>query len=85
MFESFIHLGPSSINGTNVYRSFLKFSIVAGGGTLVGLTLGYLSSFMFKSKSPGLTRFKSSFSNKVIFGYRAPVTDHNLLRIVPDC
>ena len=50
VFEPFIHLGPGSINGTNVYRSFLKFSIVAGGGTLVGLTLGYLSSFLFKSR-----------------------------------
>ena len=57
VFESFIHLGPGSINGTNVYRSFLKFSIVAGGGTLVGLTLGYLASFLFKSRYYSLFRF----------------------------
>ena len=53
VFESFIKIGrggTGAINGTNIYRAFLKFSIVAGGGTLVGLVLGFLSSFLFKSQ-----------------------------------
>jgi len=48
VFESFIHLGPGSITPTNIYRSFLKFSIVAGGGTIIGLLFGYLGSFIFR-------------------------------------
>ena len=51
VFESFIHLGPGSITPTNIYRSFLKFSIVAGGGTIIGLLFGYLGSFIFRGKS----------------------------------
>ena len=50
VFESFIHLGPGSITPTNIYRSFLKFSIVAGGGTIIGLLFGYLGSFIFRGK-----------------------------------
>lgn len=60
VFESFIHLGPGSITPTNIYRSFLKFSIVAGGGTIIGLLFGYLGSFIFRGKSKLYLLLKST-------------------------
>jgi len=47
VFESFLELsGP--VTGRNVWRAFIKFFIVAGGGTLLGILFGFFGAFLTK-------------------------------------
>jgi NhaP-type Na+/H+ or K+/H+ antiporter len=48
VFESFLEIGDEAITFVNLWRAVIKFSIVAGGGTLMGCVFGYLGSFVFK-------------------------------------
>ncbi|CBY19353.1 unnamed protein product [Oikopleura dioica] len=49
VFESFLEIGDEAITFVNLWRAVIKFSIVAGGGTLMGCVFGYLGSFVFKA------------------------------------
>ena len=120
-WKSFLDMGPSSVNGTNIYRSFIKdcfltifycsffisskrfyyfsswwsqyfgtisrkrtkFFIVAGGGTLIGLVLGFCCSFVFR----GMTIFqwlfgRNLFSYVQLFNFWTVIHFHNLLCII---
>ena len=37
VFESFLEMGPAGITAQNIGRAVLKFFIVAGGGTILGM------------------------------------------------
>ena len=60
VFESFLEIGDEAITFVNLWRAVIKFSIVAGGGTLMGCVFGYLGSFVFKGVSVGLKFFDFS-------------------------
>jgi len=51
VFESFLEIGDEAITFVNLWRAVIKFSIVAGGGTLMGCVFGYLGSFVFKVRT----------------------------------
>jgi len=48
VMESFLVIGNEAIIGLNIWRAVMKFFIVAGGGTLLGISFGYLGSYLFK-------------------------------------
>jgi len=48
VFESFLEMGPAGITGQNIGRAILKFFIVAGGGTLLGIIFGFVGAYITK-------------------------------------
>jgi len=47
VFESFLEMdGP--VTGRNVWRAILKFFVVAGGGTLLGICFGFFGAYITK-------------------------------------
>ena len=41
-------MGPAGITGQNIGRAILKFFIVAGGGTLLGIIFGFVGAYITK-------------------------------------
>lgn len=48
VMEAFLEIGDESITLVNMWRAVVKFFIVAGGGTIMGCTFGYIGSFVFR-------------------------------------
>ena len=46
MFESFCKLGLDNVGGSEVGLGIASFGVVAGGGVLIGITIGYLCAFV---------------------------------------
>ena len=47
VFESFLEMdGP--VTGRNIWRAILKFFVVAGGGTLLGICFGFFGAYITK-------------------------------------
>ena len=46
--QNCLDLKEGSFDLTNFWRILIKFSIVAGGGTLLGLLFGFIGSFAFR-------------------------------------
>ena len=46
MFESFCKLGLDKVGGSEVGLGIASFGVVAGGGVLIGITIGYLCAFV---------------------------------------
>ena len=43
-----LEMGPNGITGQNIGRAILKFFIVAGGGTLLGIIFGFVGAYITK-------------------------------------
>ncbi|CBY43581.1 unnamed protein product, partial [Oikopleura dioica] len=48
VYESFLEMPDGSVNATNIFRAVLKFFVVAGGGTLMGIVFGFFGAFITK-------------------------------------
>ncbi|CAG5080570.1 Oidioi.mRNA.OKI2018_I69.PAR.g9650.t1.cds [Oikopleura dioica] len=48
VYESFLEMPEGSVNATNIFRAVLKFFVVAGGGTLLGIVFGFFGAFITK-------------------------------------
>lgn len=48
VFESFLEMNGQPISGRNVWRAILKFFVVAGGGTLMGILFGFFGAYITK-------------------------------------
>lgn len=51
VMESFLEIGEEAICTLNMWRAAMKFFIVSGGGTLMGISFGFLGSYIFKITS----------------------------------
>ena len=49
MFESFCEIGEENVKGTDIGLGIASFAVVAGGGTLIGIIVGYLCAFFTRS------------------------------------
>ena len=49
MFESFCEIGEENVTGGDVGLGIASFAVVAGGGTLIGIIIGYLCAFFTRS------------------------------------
>jgi len=45
MFESFCEIGGANVTGADVGLGIASFAVVAGGGTLIGIIIGYICAF----------------------------------------
>lgn len=45
MFETYVELGPENITNTDIGLGLTSFLTVAGGGTLIGVMVGYIAAF----------------------------------------
>ena len=57
MFESFCKLGLDNVGGSEVGLGIASFGVVAGGGVLIGITIGYLCAFVTR------------WSNNIVIGH----------------
>ena len=48
VFESFLEMGAAGITAQNIGRAVLKFFIVAGGGTILGIMFGFIGAYITK-------------------------------------
>ena len=48
VFESFLEMGAAGITAQNIERAVLKFFIVAGGGTILGIMFGFIGAYITK-------------------------------------
>ena len=48
VFESFLEMGEAGITAQNIGRAVLKFFIVAGGGTILGIIFGFIGAYITK-------------------------------------
>ena len=48
VFESFLEMGAAGITAQNIGRAVLKFFIVAGGGTILGIIFGFIGAYITK-------------------------------------
>lgn len=48
VFESFLEMDSSAITARNIWRAILKFFVVAGGGTLLGIVFGFFGAYITK-------------------------------------
>jgi len=46
MFQSFCQIGLDNVKGKDVGLGIASFAVVAGGGTLIGITIGYICAFV---------------------------------------
>ena len=49
MFESFCEIGEENVTAKDVGLGIASFAVVAGGGTLIGIIIGYLCAFFTRS------------------------------------
>ena len=45
MFEAYCEIGYDEVSGADIGKGIASFAVVAGGGTLIGIFVGYLCAF----------------------------------------
>ena len=46
MFEAYCEIGYEHVSGADFGKGLASFAVVAGGGTLIGIFVGYLCAFI---------------------------------------
>ena len=46
MFEAYCEIGFDKVSGADVGKGIASFAVVAGGGALIGILVGYLCAFI---------------------------------------
>ena len=49
MFEAYVEIGEEDVNSTHILKGLASFVVVAGGGTAIGIIIGYLCAFFTRS------------------------------------
>ena len=45
MFEAYCEIGGENVTGSDIGLGLASFAVVAGGGTLIGILVGYIAAF----------------------------------------
>ena len=65
MFESFCKLGLDNVGGSEVGLGIASFGVVAGGGVLIGITIGYLCAFVTRWTPTPYTWSKTAIGHDI--------------------